>query len=114
MHRDTLFMLSPYAKVEDGHPRYCPDCALVEGYLAFYPAVRTQLTVQHVGPVRPRAEIVALLGEENQGSPVLVLHPSSQPRELDAVQTANGQRFINDPKAICRYFALNLGGGLPL
>ena len=114
MQRDTLYLLSPYARVEEGHARYCPDCALVEGYLAFYPAVRTQLTVQHVGPTRPRQEILALLGEENQGAPVLVLHLASQPRELDAVQTYNDQRFINDPTAICRYFALNLGGGLPL
>lgn len=114
MNRDTLYLLDPYAKVEDGFARYCPDCAMVEGYLAFYPVVRARLQVLHVAPQRPRPEIVALLGEENQGSPVLVLHPLSQPQDASSVQTYGDKRFINDPKAICRYFALELGGGLPL
>ena len=114
MNRDTLFLLDPYACVEDGFFRYCPDCAFIEGYLALFPVVRTKLAVVHVTPSRPRAEIIALLGEANQGAPVLVLHAESQPREIGEVQTHNGHRFINDPKAICRYLALELGGGLPL
>jgi hypothetical protein len=114
VNRDTLFLLDPYARVEDGFFRYCPDCAFIEGYLALYPIVRTRLAVVHVTPTRPRAQIVALLGEANQGAPVLVLHPENQPKETGDVQTHNGLRFINDPKAICRYLALELGGGLPL
>lgn len=114
MTRDTLYLLDPHVRVEEGFARYCPDCALIEGYLAMYPQVRTQLQVLYVNPQRPRAEIVSLLGEDNQGAPVLLLHPQRERREREAVQNFHSQRFINDPPAICRYFALELGGGLPL
>lgn len=45
---------------------------------------------------------------------MLVLHPSSQPHVQNTVHTHNGVRFINDPQAICRYFAVQWGAGLPL
>lgn len=114
MKRDTLYLLNPHCHVAEGFARYCPDCALVEGYLAFYPNVRAQLQVLYVAPARPRAEIIALLGEVNQGSPVLVLHPDRVTAESGAVQHNGSLRFINDPKAICRYLAQTFSGGLPL
>ena len=103
MSRDTLFMLDPNSLKAEVKPRFCPDCAVVAGYLSFYPAVESGLTVRFVEPSRPRLKIVALLGEDNQGAPVLVLDRDSVPAQDIACNEANGYRFINDPKAIIAY-----------
>ena len=115
MNRDILFMLDPQTVVSEGSPRYCPDCALVAGYLGFYPSVARALDIRFVAPPRPRPEIIALLGEANQGAPVLVLKPASPTVPGVNYKEANGQRFIDDPKDILAYFGARFpGGGLPL
>ncbi|MEI7612408.1 MAG: DUF3088 family protein [Betaproteobacteria bacterium] len=115
MSRDTLFMLDPDCFISEGKSRYCPDCALIAGYLSFYPAVIQELTLRVVAPPRPRQEIVALLGEENQSAPVLVLDRDAQVPSGIAFGEINGQRFINDPKAILAYLGQkHTAGGMPL
>jgi hypothetical protein len=115
MKKDTLFLLDAHTVVDAGKPRYCPDTALVAGYLSFYPAIASQVEVRTVSPVRPRAAIVDLLGAENQGAPVLVLASGSKlPAPVTALE-ANGRRFINDPKQILAYLGATVAGaGLPL
>ena len=115
MNKDTLFLLDAHTVIEAGKPRYCPDTALVAGYLSFYPAVRTHIEVRNVSPVRPRKDIVELLGPDHQGAPVLMLASESRLPPHVVAQETNGHRFIDDPKQILAYLGATVAGaGLPL
>ena len=57
---------------------YCPECATVAGILHYYPDVAAQLDIRQVDVPRPRTDVVALVGEEHQSCPVLVLQPVTQ------------------------------------
>ena len=103
MSQDTLFMLDPHSVKTEGKARFCPDCALIAGYLSFYPAVARGLTIRMIAPPRPRPEIVALLGGEHQGAPVLVLDRNSELAPGIACKESKGYRFIDEPKAILAY-----------
>lgn len=73
---------------------FCPPCALIEGVLSFYPQLRNELEVTYVDFMRPRPAIVDLIGEENQGCPVLVLDDGSFLNDADEIiqhLTANHQ-----------------------
>lgn len=112
MTKDTLFLLKPDFHNGDKGPFYCPECALVEGMLSFYPKLRHKLDVHYVDFARPRAGIVALLGEEHQGCPVLVLAEGR--RVLDPgveVKEAQGRRFIGNESHIRRYLSATFGVG---
>ncbi|MFM8707616.1 MAG: DUF3088 family protein [Planctomycetia bacterium] len=52
---------------------YCPECATIAGLLWYYPDVAAKLDVRLVDAPRPRPDVVALVGEETQSCPVLVL-----------------------------------------
>ena len=112
MTTDKLFLLKPdFRKGEEG-PFYCPECALVEGVLSFYPKLRHKLEVQYVDFAKPRAAVVAELGEANQGCPVLVLADGK--RLLDTsleIKEGNGRRFISNEAHIRRYLAATYGVG---
>ena len=113
MSQDILFLLDPESVKTEGKLRYCPDCALVAGYLRFYPAVEKELSVRFVAPPRPRMDIVALLGEAQQGAPVLVLDRDSELAPGIPCGEINGFRFIDDPKAILAYLGQkHAAGGL--
>lgn len=75
MQRDKLFILKP--GFEDpaypGQIFYCWHCALMEGVLASFPELAARLDVERVGWPRPRHQVIALVGEENQSVPLLVL-----------------------------------------
>ncbi len=115
MNRDILFLLDPQTVVAEDRARYCPDCALVAGYLSFYPGVARSLDVRYVAPPRPRPDIVALLGEAHQGAPVLILDRAAPVPAGIAVREVNGRRFIDEAKDILGYLGLRFAaGGLPL
>jgi len=112
MTKDTLFLLKPDFHNAGKGPFYCPDCALVEGLLSYYPKLRHKLDVRYVDFARPRADIIALLGEAHQGCPVLVLADGR--RVIDAgieVQEAQGRRFIDREADIRRYLSATFGIG---
>lgn len=75
MTRDRLFLLRP--DFEDpaypGRRFYCWHCALIEGVLASFPALAKRLEVERIAWPRPRQAVIALVGEENQSLPLLVL-----------------------------------------
>lgn len=72
--RDRLFLLEP--QFEDpallGRDFYCKDCVTVEGLLACFPQQAAALDVVRVPYPRPRAEVIAAIGEANQNLPALV------------------------------------------
>ena len=88
--RDTLYLLEP--QFDDpalpGRAFYCKDCITVEGLLAAFPASAARLDVIRVAYPRPRADIVALLGEENQNLPSLVLAEGGFVNEIEALLAA--------------------------
>ena len=114
MAKDRLFLIKPGFSDGTGGPFYCPGCAHVEGVLSFYPWLRTQLDVTYVDFARPRPAIVALVGAENQGAPVLVLE--GEPRavaEVEIKTAATGKKFVSGEKEIGRYLAASQGSGKP-
>ena len=105
----TLYLLKP-ADVDP--PVVCPESALVEGLLVYYPAILDAVAVKRIGFSRPRPELVTALGEAYQGAPVLHF-PKGAKTPADAEATPEGERFLAGPNAIASYFAsLGLAGRL--
>lgn len=115
MEKDKLFLLAPDFRSGDKGPFYCPACAAVEGLLSFYPALRETLEVHYLAFARPRAAIVAELGEAHQGLPALVLNPTADPATLAGLdlRETRGRRFLTAPADIGRYLARTRGIGEP-
>jgi len=69
MEKDILFLLEKDFTDGGSEPFYCPESALIEGVLSYYPHLREHLDVRYVNFAKPRAKIVELLGESNQSCP---------------------------------------------
>lgn len=119
LRRDALFLLTPdFADPAKGAGAFfCPETALVEGMLAFYPKLRAEIDVHYVGFAKPRAAIVSLLGPSVQTCPVLVLSDESivrfEGRKDVALGESNGRPYIKKDVEICRYLATRYGAGEP-
>lgn len=83
-------------------------------FLEFYPELKPRVNIHWVDFARPRPDLVALLGEENQGCPVLVLgsEPQDPPARIQ-VRHANGHAFVADEPEIGEYLAHTQGIGRP-
>jgi len=115
---DQLFLLKPdfpdHHLAPAGQLYYCPSCAIVEGVLAYYPSLRQKLQITYVDFPRPRPEIVHLLGEANQGCPVLVLASSNRLAVADmAPKIHANQAFYDTTQDILHYLARTYLIGLP-
>ena len=113
MTTPLLFMLNTWYDTPDQGPFYCPDCGIVEGFFHYNPDIRHQIDIIHVDFQRPRPLIIDQLGEENQGSPVLVLTGPDVSFNGVKKSMTTGKAFIDDPIAICRYLAGRFSGILP-
>jgi hypothetical protein len=113
MERPILFMLNPWFDNGNQGPFYCPDCGIVEGFLAYNPDIREQIEIISVDFKRPRPKIIEYLGEENQGSPVLVLDDFNQLPEGAKKSFSTGKTFIDDPVLICDYLIKRFKGVRP-
>ncbi|MDB5614413.1 MAG: hypothetical protein JWQ22_2066 [Devosia sp.] len=74
MAKDKLYLIKPGftdSNRDDG-PFVCPFCNQIEGLLASYPDLAANLEVERVEFPRPRAAVIAAVGEANQGLPLLV------------------------------------------
>lgn len=113
MKHDQLYLIK-HDFQDQGKTYFCPGCAEIIGLLEYYPELKRNLEIHFVDFARPRPELVALLGEANQGSPVLVLAtvPKDPPAHLK-VQHAQGHAFVADPRKIGEYLAHVYGIGLP-
>lgn len=99
MSHDVLYLLKPGEDPDyPGETFYCPPCAMVEGVLASFPELAKKLDVRRVDWSRPRKDVVAVVGEDNQSLPMLLLAEG----ETSAHQsgTFEGRAFINDRDAI--------------
>ncbi len=113
MNTPILFMLNTWYDAPDQGPFYCPDCGIVEGFFNYNPAIKTQVEIIHVDHQKPRPRIIEQLGEENQGSPVLILPDSSISFDGVKKSMTTGKAFIDDPITICNYLAQTYDGILP-
>jgi hypothetical protein len=109
MVRDRLIILKP--GFEDpaypGQRFYCWHCMLMEGLLAAFPALEQQLDVERIAWPRPRAEIIAHIGPDNQSLPVLILADDA-PMALETDQW-RGRRFVAGKDAILKTLAVRYG-----
>lgn len=100
MNKDTLFLLTPGFEDPDypGQTFYCEHCALMEGVFASFPHLGQNLDIRRIGWPRPRRDVIALVGEENQSLPLLILtkgeHSVHQTGEYE------GNAFVSDKDAI--------------
>jgi hypothetical protein len=100
MTRDRLFLLRQ--GFEDpaypGRRFFCWHCALIEGLLTAFPALADRFDVERIAWPKPRQEVIALVGEENQWLPLLVLTDgTTSPHQTGSYQ---GRAFIADKDAI--------------
>jgi hypothetical protein len=110
--RDTLFVIkAPFEDPALDGTWFCASCATMEGALLANPHWARAIDVKRCAFPRPRQEVIALIGEENQGMPVLVLADASTPP--DGAKEFEGRYFLDEPKPITRYLAATYGGAGP-
>ena len=95
---------------DEGTRWFCPYSAQVTGYLAYFPAVRGTLELVELDFQRPRRALAALVGEENQAAPCLVLGAASKGAVAGVtIEEHHGQRFVTRTIEILRYLAATRG-----
>lgn len=113
MARDILYLLPPdFPDVKyPGQRFYCADCMFMEGLLARFPVIAERVEVRRHDFPRPRAEVVALVGEANQGLPLLIFGDDAE----DGLETGRhgGVRFAGTRAAIMKALAVRYGIPLP-
>ncbi|MCA6461737.1 MAG: DUF3088 domain-containing protein [Chitinophagaceae bacterium] len=111
---DILFLLRPdftdSLRDQAGKLYYCPDCALIEGVLSYYPHLRQQIDIRYIDFPHPRKEIVDLVGDSHQGCPNLILDTAHH----DTVDASlylqyGGRLYTTDPKLVLSYFSDSFG-----
>lgn len=113
MEKDVLFLLAPGFEDGPGTSWFCPYCIKVEGLLACFPAVAECVEVRRIGFAKPRRELVALLGEQAQACPVIVLADAHAAHPAARRSTATGRAYIADSDAILAYLAESCGTPRP-
>lgn len=112
LKRDTLFVIkAPFEDPALEGTWFCRDCATMEGALLANPHWGRAIDVVRLPFPRPRREVIALLGEENQSLPALVIADLIK-APAEALM-AGSQPYLTDPKAITRYLAASYGGAGP-
>ena len=105
MSKHILFLLTPgFFDGEEG-PFFCPHSAAMEGFIKYVPAIETEVNVRRIAFQRPRPDIMALLGELNQGTPVLILAEGTEVPPEAQVSTETGRAFIMDEIQISNYLS---------
>lgn len=112
MTRDSLYLLPP-GFFDNGRREYCPECAEAWGLLSYYPALKESVEIIYQPIEKPRADLVALLGEKNQNCPTLVLALDSPVYDDCGIMTKSGRRFINNARDMGRYWAQRYGTATP-
>lgn len=111
---DILFLLSPNfsdsLRDQDGKLYYCPDCALIEGVLSYYPHIRQQIDIRYIDFPHPRKEIIELVGDSHQGCPNLILDNAHHDMvDASLYHQYGGRLYTTDPKLVLAYFSDSFG-----
>jgi hypothetical protein len=111
---DRLYLLRPDFLHDGKGPYFCPETALIEGLLSFYPRLRTLVDVHYIGFDHPRREVAHELGPEIRRAPILVMdEPPAHIPEGVKLGSANGRHYVWDEVEICRYLAAVHGVSAP-
>ena len=109
MGKHILFILKPgFYDGEEG-PYFCPHSAALEGFIKYAPEIEEKVIVRRIEFQRPRKEIIDLIGEENQGSPVLVLDKDSEIPPEAKISEDSGKAFLNDEIIISNFLSRTFG-----
>ena len=112
MTSDTLFLLAP-GFFDNERREYCPECAEMWGLLSYFSAIKESVNIMYQPITKPRADIVALLGDKNQNCPTLLLSDESPLYDNCGIMRKNGHRFINNACDIGKYYAQRYGTPYP-
>ena len=80
--KDILFLLSGDFAADGADHWFCPDCAPIEGLLAYYPELKGQLDIRYVDFARPRQAMTALVDAAVEQAKARVDHARSRLRLL--------------------------------
>lgn len=105
MGKHILFLLKPGFNSNEGGPFYCPDSAAIEGFLKYDPDIEKKVAVKRIDFPKPRREIIELIGEVNQGCPVLVIDDSVAPPIEAKISDESGRAFLVTAAQICDFLA---------
>ncbi|MFD2264652.1 DUF3088 family protein [Lacibacterium aquatile] len=106
----TLYLLKSDIIRNGEGPFFCGQCAMVEGFLGYYPQVRHALEIHYIEYPKPRPELIGL-GEENQNSPALLM---SGEEAGGSGKQVGDIWLLNEPKAIIAWLAAHFNVGRPL
>ena len=109
MSKHILFILNPGFQDGDAGPFFCPHSAAMEGLLKYVPELNTKLDVRRIEFQRPRKDVIELLGEENQSTPVLILDEETPPPAEAQVSAETGRAFILGEIEISNFLHKDLG-----
>jgi hypothetical protein len=100
MSRDRLFLLPSEFEDADypGQRFFCRSSALIASLLSSFPELARNIDVQYVEFQRPRQPVVALVGEDNQSLPLLLLGDDVS-THIEA-NVWNNVRFVSETKQI--------------
>ncbi|MBT3240135.1 MAG: DUF3088 family protein [Chloroflexi bacterium] len=113
MLKHVLFLLSPGFYDGEKGPFYCPYAAAVEGMFKYIPEFEELVEVHRIAFPRPRPGVLTLLGEENQGTPVLVIAEGARVPEYAQVSESTGRAFIENTQEIGKYLGEEFGKMAP-
>ena len=114
-----LFLLSPNLpdkKLSENSLYFCPDCAMVEGVLKYYPGIKEEIDITYVDFERPRQPIVDLVGPNFQGCPILIIHKNDIEKEdmmRNEFKTSGDYYFLYKNSTIAQFFAKKYDVGFP-
>ena len=111
-----LFLLKPFTDPKSDATDqlyYCTPCTTLTGLLSYYPELNKEMEVVYVDFPRPRQIIIDLVGEENQGCPLLVIEKSDA-EGLDAsyFQTYNDKLWVQSVELISKFLTAKFKIGL--
>lgn len=107
---EKLFLLNPnFRDIKvDGTEQlyYCPNCAMIEGVLKYYPEIQNSIEIVYIDFPRPRRQLIDLVGEENQGCPNLVISKDTSSKvDTSYFRVCGDYLFVNKKELIVRYLA---------
>jgi hypothetical protein len=109
MGKHTLFILKPGFYDGDEGPFYCPHSAAIEGILKYLPEIEEKVDVRRIDFQRPRVDVIELIGEENQGSPVLILAEETEVPSGAGVYKKTGRAFLRGTMEIGNFLSRAFG-----
>jgi len=112
-----LFLLKPDFKDSnadnEGLNYYCPQCAMIEGIIQYYPQLQKMVEIHRIDFKRPRKEIIDLIGTDNQSCPVLIIDKTEANGTDTSYFTAAGDKlFVNSNELIAKYLTEKFGTGI--